>query len=73
MTVTAFVFIIQLAARPTPIHQWSLGGVSEGVEISVKRDDMTGSVLSGNKVLWFCCQDTILDTIANLRWRCIIL
>ena len=48
--MAAFVFIIQLAARSTPIHQWSLGGVPEGVEISVKRDDMTGSVLSGNKV-----------------------
>ena len=48
--MAAFVFIIQLAVRPTPIHQWSLGGVPEGVEISVKRDDMTGSVLSGNKV-----------------------
>ena len=48
--MAAFVFIIQLATRPTPIHQWSLGGVPEGVEISVKRDDMTGSVLSGNKV-----------------------
>ena len=38
--------------RPTPIHKWELPGVPSGFEVFVKRDDMTGSTLSGNKVCW---------------------
>ena len=41
---------MQLATRFTPIHRWRVPGVPEGFEVSVKRDDMTGSALSGNKV-----------------------
>ena len=44
------LLILQLAVRPTPIHLWNLPGVPSGFQVSVKRDDMTGSVLSGNKV-----------------------
>jgi len=36
--------------RPTPIHHWDLPGVPAGFQVWVKRDDMTGSTLSGNKV-----------------------
>ena len=42
--------IFQLAQRPTPIHAWNLPGVPDGYHVSIKRDDMTGSTLSGNKV-----------------------
>ena len=41
---------LQLAQRPTPIHAWDLPGVPDGYHVSIKRDDMTGSTLSGNKV-----------------------
>jgi len=36
--------------RPTPLHYWDLPGVPAGFQVWVKRDDMTGSTLSGNKV-----------------------
>ena len=42
--------ILQIAQIPTPIHKWSLPGVSEGFDVSIKRDDLTGAALSGNKV-----------------------
>ena len=41
---------LQLAMLPTPIHRWNLPGLPEEFEIFIKRDDMTGSLLSGNKV-----------------------
>ena len=45
----AFIFT-QLIQLPTPIHPWSPPGLPEDFELSIKRDDLTGSVLSGNKV-----------------------
>jgi 1-aminocyclopropane-1-carboxylate deaminase/D-cysteine desulfhydrase-like pyridoxal-dependent ACC family enzyme len=36
--------------RPTPIHPWRLRGVPSDFSLSIKRDDMTGSTLTGNKV-----------------------
>lgn len=42
---------IPLALRPTPIERWFLPGIDpSSFEISIKRDDLTGSTLSGNKV-----------------------
>ncbi|XP_025079618.1 LOW QUALITY PROTEIN: bifunctional D-cysteine desulfhydrase/1-aminocyclopropane-1-carboxylate deaminase, mitochondrial-like [Pomacea canaliculata] len=41
---------IQLAHPNTPIHRWALPGLPEGFSVFIKRDDMTGSTLSGNKV-----------------------
>lgn len=41
---------VQLAMADTPIHEWNLPRVPEEFSISIKRDDMTGSTLSGNKV-----------------------
>ena len=41
---------MQLAMRPTPLHRWQLPGVPAEFQVWIKRDDMTGSTLSGNKV-----------------------
>uniref|UniRef100_H2ZNP5 Tryptophan synthase beta chain-like PALP domain-containing protein n=1 Tax=Ciona savignyi TaxID=51511 RepID=H2ZNP5_CIOSA len=41
---------IQLAQLPTPLHKWTLNNVPAHVELFIKRDDLTGSTLSGNKV-----------------------
>ena len=43
---------LQLAMAQTPIHRWYLPGIPDDVEVYIKRDDMTGSVLSGNKVYY---------------------
>ncbi|KAK7461193.1 hypothetical protein BaRGS_00038781 [Batillaria attramentaria] len=40
----------ELAMSNTPIHPWLVPGVPDGFSVSIKRDDMTGSTLSGNKV-----------------------
>ena len=42
--------LLQLAVHHTPIHPWKLPGLPKSFQLSVKRDDMTGSTLSGNKV-----------------------
>lgn len=39
-----------LGQFPTPIHRWNLPGVPKGTEVWIKRDDLTGMQLSGNKV-----------------------
>lgn len=44
------IYKMHLAQIPTPIHKWSLPGIPEGFEMSVKRDDLTGAALSGNKI-----------------------
>ncbi|XP_069114459.1 uncharacterized protein [Argopecten irradians] len=41
---------LKLANERTPIHRWELSGIPAGFELSIKRDDMTGCLLSGNKV-----------------------
>ena len=41
---------MQLAQLPTPIHRWNPPGLPEDFELHIKRDDLTGSTLSGNKV-----------------------
>ncbi|XP_050417887.1 uncharacterized protein LOC126831436 isoform X1 [Patella vulgata] len=41
---------IKLALTNTPIHRWNLPGIPEKFKIFIKRDDLTGSTLSGNKV-----------------------
>ncbi|KAK7484755.1 hypothetical protein BaRGS_00024040 [Batillaria attramentaria] len=40
----------ELAMPNTPIYPWLVPGVPDGFSVSIKRDDMTGSTLSGNKV-----------------------
>jgi len=40
-----------LGLLPTPLHLWkNVPGVPEGVAVWIKRDDLTGMQLSGNKV-----------------------
>lgn len=41
---------IPLGLLPTPIQRWTPPGLPEGVELYIKRDDLTGMQLSGNKV-----------------------
>lgn len=41
---------LMLAHLPTPLHRWALPRVPASTEILIKRDDCTGSELSGNKV-----------------------
>ena len=49
--VSHFSFIIlQLANIPTPIHRWKIPDLPNEFEVFIKRDDITGSGLSGNKV-----------------------
>nr|XP_039268018.1 putative D-cysteine desulfhydrase 1, mitochondrial isoform X1 [Styela clava] len=43
-------FRIQLAMTPTPIHEWKIKDIPENFQLFVKRDDLTGCSLSGNKV-----------------------
>ncbi len=40
----------RLGLLPTPLHRWHVPGVPAGVELWIKRDDLTGMQLSGNKV-----------------------
>ncbi|KAF6148828.1 hypothetical protein GIB67_014199 [Kingdonia uniflora] len=40
---------ISLAQVPTPIHKWNLPGLPPNTEVYIKRDDLTGVQLSGNK------------------------
>ncbi len=35
---------------PTPVHPWRLPGLPPNVQVWIKRDDLTGMQLSGNKV-----------------------
>ncbi|KAL6615508.1 hypothetical protein ACP70R_037778 [Stipagrostis hirtigluma subsp. patula] len=39
-----------LGHLPTPVHVWNLPNMPEGTEVWIKRDDLTGMELSGNKV-----------------------
>lgn len=45
-----YQYTFQLAQLPTPIHRWNLPGVPEEFEVLIKRDDLTGASLTGNKV-----------------------
>ncbi|ELT93489.1 hypothetical protein CAPTEDRAFT_123695 [Capitella teleta] len=41
---------IQLGHLNTPVHSWKLPGLPRDVQLAIKRDDMTGSTLGGNKI-----------------------
>ena len=41
---------IALGLLPTPIHRWRLPNVPSDLDVWIKRDDMSGNELSGNKV-----------------------
>ncbi|KAJ7388375.1 hypothetical protein OS493_038020 [Desmophyllum pertusum] len=40
---------VKLAQRNTPIHPWNIPNLPKEFSLSVKRDDLTGCALSGNK------------------------
>ncbi|XP_052766596.1 uncharacterized protein LOC128207599 [Mya arenaria] len=42
--------IVKLSNLRTPIHKWRLPEVPTGFDVYIKRDDLTGTELSGNKV-----------------------
>ncbi|QHO53297.1 Putative D-cysteine desulfhydrase 1 [Arachis hypogaea] len=42
--------VFSLAHRPTPIHRWNLPNLPPNTELWLKRDDLSGMQLSGNKV-----------------------
>ncbi|KAM0949151.1 putative D-cysteine desulfhydrase [Dioscorea sansibarensis] len=46
---------------PTPIHKWELPNLPKGTEVWIKREDLTGILLSGNKArkLEFLMADAI--------------
>ncbi|XP_072049278.1 uncharacterized protein [Amphiura filiformis] len=52
---------VQLANANTPIQRWYLPGIPDGVEVYIKRDDMLGCELTGNKArkLEFLLADAI--------------
>ncbi|EDO45249.1 predicted protein [Nematostella vectensis] len=52
---------VELARRNTPIHPWHPPGLPGDFKLCIKRDDLTGSTLSGNKVrkLEFLMADAI--------------
>ncbi|KAL3688961.1 hypothetical protein R1sor_015270 [Riccia sorocarpa] len=41
---------VSLGLFPTPIHRWNLPGLPSGTEVWIKRDDLSGMQMSGNKV-----------------------
>ncbi|CAI9754054.1 unnamed protein product [Fraxinus pennsylvanica] len=42
--------VFSLGHFPTPIHKWNLPNLPKGTEVYIKRDDLSGMQLSGNKV-----------------------
>ncbi|GLC33023.1 hypothetical protein PLESTB_000379600 [Pleodorina starrii] len=40
----------RLGMLPTPTHEWRLPGLPEGIRLLIKRDDLSGMQMSGNKV-----------------------
>jgi len=52
---------VKLAQRNSPIHSWHIPNLPEEFSLSIKRDDLTGSTLTGNKVrkLEFLLADAI--------------
>lgn len=42
--------VFSLAHLPTPIHRWNLPNLPPNTELWIKRDDLSGMQLSGNKV-----------------------
>ncbi|XP_043695917.1 putative D-cysteine desulfhydrase 1, mitochondrial [Telopea speciosissima] len=53
--------VISLGHLPTPIHKWNLSNLPKNTEVWLKRDDLSGLQLSGNKVrkLEFLMADAI--------------
>ena len=56
-----------LATLPTPVHAFKPAGTPEGVDLWIKRDDLTGMQLSGNKVSLHPSEGTCNRQAADLR------
>lgn len=74
LPVSAPSWRARLAMQWTPIQKFRLPGLPEEFEVFVKRDDMTGSTLSGNKIrkLEFILADAVekkADTIITCGGR----
>ncbi|PKA64372.1 1-aminocyclopropane-1-carboxylate deaminase [Apostasia shenzhenica] len=54
--------VYNLGHLPTPIHKWNLPNLPQGTEVWIKRDDLTGMQMGGNKVrkLEFLMADAII-------------
>lgn len=48
--LTLGIAVLQLAQQNTPIHPWNIPNLPKEFSLFIKRDDLTGSTLSGNKV-----------------------
>ena len=55
----------QLGHLNTPITEWRVPGLPQDFTVSIKRDDMTGSVLSGNKAC-YCTSSWLV----HMQWPC---
>ncbi|KAL9964244.1 hypothetical protein ACROYT_G027857 [Oculina patagonica] len=51
---------VKLAQRNTPIHPWNIPNLPKEFSLFIKRDDMTGSTLSGNKTTDIGCKGNLL-------------
>ncbi|KAL9979751.1 hypothetical protein ACROYT_G017459 [Oculina patagonica] len=51
---------VKLAQRDTPIHSWKIPNVPKEFSLFIKRDDLTGCTLSGNKTTEIGCQGNLL-------------
>ena len=60
---------VSLACLPTPIHPFRPPGLPEGVEMLIKRDDLTGMQLSGNKVTPKTRMRHLWDAVAVVQPR----
>ena len=63
--IVDFIRMKQLCMSPTPIHKWTPPNIPDGFEVSIKREDLTGSTLSGNKVI-----DKVLLSHALIHYYC---
>ncbi|KAJ7388374.1 hypothetical protein OS493_038019, partial [Desmophyllum pertusum] len=53
-------YFVKLAQRNTPIHPWNIPNLPKEFSLSVKRDDLTGCALSGNKTTDIGCKGNLL-------------
>ena len=63
--VIVIICHVQLSMKNTPIHEWRVPGVPAEFQLFVKREDLTGSTLSGNKVHCVYCASCSFDCLYN--------
>ena len=65
------LFNIQLANPNTPIQEWNIPGIPKGFSLSIKREDMTGSTLSGSKVTCNSCAHVMKMQFISSLYYCL--